>query len=326
MKLKTLFVCGALAVSSSAIAAGSYTNSFDSVSSSSTADAVKNKNSIGIAVASFDQLYSGLENRTTALPLFNLKYNRFFLKGFDLGFNAYQSEQLTTSVILKPVFNGYKEGDSDELNGMDDRGASAYLGAQVNYRMKPLNYTLFVAQDVSGRTKGTIGGAKVGTGLPVMGGKVILAPSLSATYWNTSVVDYYYGVKDSEVTNSRAAYSPEGTWVYNGSLTAMYRFKTNLMARLTYSYSYYDAEIEDSPGRSSRGRPRRAAAGTRAAPPSARGSPALHPPSSPGSCRTGSGCRGRPASGRAASRRCRGSHGSPPTGQPSSGCARGRRG
>jgi len=244
MKIKALFASGLLLLGMSAFA-DNYENSFDSVSSDSAIGAMQ-KNSLGIGAAYTESLYSGVDSETHAIPLLNLKYQRFFLKGFTLGFNAIQTEKMSADLVLIPLFQGYDASDSDDLSGMDDRGPSAYLGPQVTVRMKPINLTAFAAQDVTGRTTGAIAGAKVGTGLP-LSNKLVLVPSIGATYWDSDVTDYYFGVKDSEATSTRAAYSPSGTWVYTGSVSAMYELTQSFLARLTYSYTYYGSEIDDSP-------------------------------------------------------------------------------
>jgi outer membrane protein len=246
MKLKTIAASMMLATTVSAFAGGNI-SSYDSVSADSAAATLKDKNSLGLGVAYSQQLYSGVDNITRVLPLFKIEYDRFFIKGFDVGVNAYENQQFSAAIILKPLFNQYEASDSSDLTGMEDRKISAYAGGQLSYKIKSLHLTAFAAQDVTDRTNGAIAGGKVSMGIPFSGGKIVVVPSVGATHWDADVVNYYFGVTESEATATRSEYSPDSTWVYNATLTGFYEITSSWRARLTYNYSRYGSEVEDSP-------------------------------------------------------------------------------
>ncbi|MFN3234132.1 MAG: MipA/OmpV family protein [Gammaproteobacteria bacterium] len=204
-------------------------------------------NSVGVAGVYSQSIYSGVDNVIRPMPMINLYWKGLFWRGFEAGYRVVQHENWNAAVVVKPYFTHFDSSLSDDLSGMDDRDLSLNAGGEVAVRLKPIVLGAYAVHDITGRTNGSAVGVKVSTALPLFQKTLIFIPTLAAVYANHNIVDYYYGVKSSEATSSRPAYSADDTVNLSAALLAIYRITDHWNARAGYVITRYGDEIADSP-------------------------------------------------------------------------------
>lgn len=244
-KLSGLALIGILASVStvSAVADSTYLENADAVETTTA----QIHNSIGLGLGYNQNIYAGVGNRIQPFPLLNLTYDDFFIKGFSLGYNAYQDESMSFAFVVQPMLGGYNADDSDALEGMSDTSYLVNTGVQMQYRLMPFSMTLAAMHDVTGRTGGNSASAKFEASVPLDDRRFVLIPSITLTWLDSDITDYYYGVTQGEATATRSAYDP-GTAVNVGyGLTMKYKIAENWGATLGYVLTQYADDISDSP-------------------------------------------------------------------------------
>lgn len=243
-KLNTLMLAGLLAGASSAFAGSNYMDDASSIQSDNT---IQENNGIGIGYAYSQNIYEGVSDKFQPFPLLNLNVGDFFLKGETVGYNAYKDENLSFAFVAQPQFGGYDADDSSELAGMTDKYYLINAGVQARYRLMPFSFTVSGLHDVTGRTAGNSASAKMAVMIPLDDERFVIIPSMSATWEDSNITNYYYGVSSSEATSTRSAYDPGSAVNLGYGLTVKYKIAENWGATLGYVLTQYADDISDSP-------------------------------------------------------------------------------
>ncbi len=154
--------------------------------------------------------YEGVSTKTRAVPFLFMEYKGFYIKGIEAGYHFIDKGSWTVSVITSPRFMGYSAGDSDILEGMEDRKMSLDAGVKATYTL-PGDMGAITAKalaDVLSRSDGAV--YELAWGREFKGGIFRLSPSFGVRYLDEALVDYYYGVRDVEARVGREAYAPHG--------------------------------------------------------------------------------------------------------------------
>lgn len=243
-KLNLLSLIGALMSAPAIFADSAY---FENTNATQTGTTPQVRNSVGLGFAYNQNIYKGVGNRIQAFPLLNLNSDDFFIQGFTAGYNAYQDESVSFAFIVQPMFGGYDASQSDELEGMSDTSYLVNTGVQMQYRLMPFSMTLSVVHDITGRTEGNSASAKFAATVPLDDQRMVLIPSITFTWLDSEITDYYYGVTHNEATATRPAYDP-GTAVNIGyGLTFKYQVAEHWGATLGYLFTQYANDVSDSP-------------------------------------------------------------------------------
>jgi len=166
-------------------------------------------------------------------------------KFFDNG--KYQIE-----VIGNSEERGYQASDSTKLTGMAERKNSWDLGGRVAAKTGLGVVSLAATGDVSGKHKGQEVDLKFSQDLfrkgPRGNPRGVSVDLQAGVKWQSDeVVDYYYGVKNSESTAARATYAGKDAVTPYIGLTA----RTNIANHVTFDvgaiYKHYPDEITESP-------------------------------------------------------------------------------
>jgi len=141
--------------------------------------------------------------------------------------------------------DGYEAEDSPYLMGMDDRDGTLELGVEYSYDTGFGKIGIEVVADTLGTHEGYQ--ADVSFSYPINFDNGQLSPYIGAQYSSDDLVDYYYGVKSTEVTQARQFYQADAavnivmgirsTW-FSGP---HHRFVAMLQ------YKALDDSIKDSP-------------------------------------------------------------------------------
>lgn len=141
---------------------------------------------------------------------------------------------------------GYDPDDYDGLAGMDKRHTSAELGLNASWRTRPMTVSLGYFTDVSDNSNGD--SAMLGLSHPFrLSDTWSLTPSVGAEWLSTEVVDYYYGVRPSEVVPNRPAYQGQSSVNLRVALMAHYKLARAWSLFGGASITHLGNGITDSP-------------------------------------------------------------------------------
>ncbi|SJZ63264.1 outer membrane protein [Cetobacterium ceti] len=216
-------------------------------------DSTGNKFGIGLGVGTYKSLYKGVGSKAYPIPMFDIKYDQFYVVGTTIGYELLNKDKFTMSLFVNPL-DGYKVKGSDLSNGykdIDNRDYQAMFGARLDMPTPIDGLRTGIA--VSGGDHGYKG--RVGLYKPYnLTPRFTLVPAVHMIYYSQDFTDYYFGVDSSETFASRRAntalrnsYSPDGAYSYGAMLTGEYRFKDNMALTAFLGAEKYSSEITNSP-------------------------------------------------------------------------------
>lgn len=148
------------------------------------------------------------------------------------------------SVTAQPRPFGYKSNDSTYLNGMNrDNSFEAGLALDMKYKETFFNVVFF--HDIFNKSNSYMSRIEVGQHINI--DKLDLYPSILAIYHADKFNDYYYGVKQSEATAFRPAYSPSSSIDVGFQTYVKYAFTKEWSALLNFRADYLGKEEQNSP-------------------------------------------------------------------------------
>ncbi len=111
------------------------------------------------------------------------------------------------SLTIQPRPYGYEASDSKDLKGMDQRKDSFEGGLAFVAKADKAYVEVMLLNDILNSTDGWIVSNEIGYKFEAAG--FSFYPSLIAVYQSSNFTNYYYGVKQNEVTSNRALYTPD---------------------------------------------------------------------------------------------------------------------
>jgi MipA family protein len=201
-----------------------------------------------------------MDRETKALPMISYENRYVKLGGPNLelklpGMELSESQRLNFGLVTK-LFDGagYEASDSPALTGMAERKSSVWFGAKMEWENSLADVKLEWL-GASGNSKGQ----RLGLGLErkiMLSPSLMLIPQVGVEWVDKKYVDYYYGVRASEATVGRAAYTGKAAVNPEISLTGIYRFDRHHSMMLNVGVRSLGKEIKDSPivGRSTENR------------------------------------------------------------------------
>lgn len=199
----------------------------------------------GIGVAVKTEIYKDYGSRTVPLPIIGYRGEKLNVLGPFISYKIAGADNLDVSVKLAPRFQGFDDSDSDFFEGMDKRKDSLDAGLGLDYKQGGWQLGLSSLFDVLGNSKGYEVESSVSYTLRY--GPVFITPSASLSYLDSKHVDYYYGVKMSEINEFRSAYEGESALNTTAGLSVATPMFFGGMTRASLSYTWYDDSISDSP-------------------------------------------------------------------------------
>jgi len=200
---------------------------------------------IGLGGGVQTQPYAGVDRKAQALPLlfFENRYVRVMGPGVD--FKLPDAGPVSFALRARYSGEGYAEDDSPTLAGMGSRHGGVWLGASVHWRNDIATVFGEVSSDASGHSNGLQ--ARVGIDKEFRLGRVSLTPALSATWYDSKYVDYYYGVTSAQALATRAQYSGRST--VNTELSLRGRYLLTPQSALTFEIgtARLGSGVADSP-------------------------------------------------------------------------------
>ncbi len=150
------------------------------------------------------------------------------------------------SLTAQPRTLGYKASDSSYLQGMDERKSTFEGGLAFSASYKKSKYIeIMLLGDMLNTYNSWVSRVEIGD--TYKAGKFTFYPSIILLYQSRKFVDYYYGVKCSESTTDRAAYSPDGGLEYGAQTYIKYPFTDKLSALINARYDIIPKSAQQSP-------------------------------------------------------------------------------
>jgi outer membrane protein len=202
--------------------------------------------SVGGGVVFAPRPYVGAHAAVIPIPVVNVRYKRLFAEGIRGGVQFLRKGQLTGNAYMQANFEGLEADDSPDLEGMENRSMSADAGAEIVYRARPVGFRVNVLSDVLGRNSGQEVTVQAVTGAP-LGSRGFLLASIGPRWLSANRVNYNYGVRDSEATPDRPAYTGTASWNWDLTFGANIRFAQKWSLFVLFSREAFGSPIEHSP-------------------------------------------------------------------------------
>ncbi|MCK5813188.1 MAG: MipA/OmpV family protein [Cocleimonas sp.] len=167
-------------------------------------------------------------------------------------YNIIKADKYALEVVGKANIRGYKAKDLEVLKGMKERKGSLDAGVRLTAKMPYLPISLSATTDISRSHKGQEVGLKVGGIQPSStywtGKRNVSIAAVSGLDWKSKkVVDYYYGVKESEVTADRKAYKGKAAFTPYLGFETEAKLSRHLSITGGATYKHLPKEIRNSP-------------------------------------------------------------------------------
>lgn len=147
------------------------------------------------------------------------------------------------SLSVQPRTYGY---DKNEIQGMDERETTWEGGLAFSAKTDKAYMEIMALTDVLDRYSSWILKTEVGYDFEV--GNFSFYPSLVVIYQSSDFLDYYYGVKQSEVLSSGySQYTPDNGFLLGAQTYIKYPFTDKLSAFVNLRADRLSQEVLDSP-------------------------------------------------------------------------------
>lgn len=206
---------------------------------------------LGVGAISEQDPYAGMDRENTPFPLLLIENRYISVFGPEIEFKLpslaiSDSQQLNFGIVAEYDGGGYEQGDAPILNGMSERESGFWAGANVAWENELFEVSAEWLTDVSGNSDGQ----RFDLGLErtwEFGEHVMLTPHVGASWQDDKNVDYYFGVRDSEVRFDRPAYSGESAVNIEAGVRGVYQFDQHHSVLIGVEVTSLADEIKDSP-------------------------------------------------------------------------------
>ena len=200
---------------------------------------------LGVAVINSHSAIQGKPEETRVLPAIIYQGENLSFIYDTLAYSLFTSDSLSMAVTAKQRQKTFELNDSEALNGMDKRSDSFDIGINIQSAKSWGMLELAVSGDVSSIYDGYE--VKASYSYPWIKGRWLLKPALGVSYLDQQLVGYYYGVKNSEQTITRPAYSGEAAINSFVEISIFYQLSAKWTAVAGMGYVYLDNAITNSP-------------------------------------------------------------------------------
>jgi len=165
---------------------------------------------IGLNAGAGSEVYKNEKNRQLSLGI-NYRGKNFNIDKGIMSYDLANSSDYALEIMATSKNGGFKSKDNNVFKGMSKRKSSIDIGVRAIIETGIIGpATIDVTRDIHA-SKGFEANIKLGgipkNALPRTGEKqLLIIPFAGLNYQNAKVVDYYFGVKNSEATSSRKAY------------------------------------------------------------------------------------------------------------------------
>ena len=201
---------------------------------------------LGLATRFESSPYRGGGTRNDLVPLYVYEGKRVFLEAYRVGLKLDASPDSRFDAFVAYRFEGFPyDRIPASLAGMSNRGTGVDLG--VRYQQRKSWGTLFgeVLSDTGSASDGNE--VRVGYRYDLALGKLQLQPQIAFAARDARMNNYYYGVRSSEATTTRAAYDPGSGVNAELGLSAVYRLSERWRLMGGVSATRWSSGVRASP-------------------------------------------------------------------------------
>lgn len=208
--------------------------------------------SVGIGYGVTSEFFKG-DEKSHILPFLNYEYDNYFIDSattntLRIGYRLMEDDVYAFSLYAVP-FGGYEIDGNDldsKYKGIDDRDYQFMLGSEFKYYNG--------LYDVETILNGEIGqeGGKISLRIQkpyVINENIIIKPSFNFNYYNSSFIDYYFGIDSGEASTNASLnkYNGESGYSLGIGVTSSYRL-TDAFSLLGFLGAMkFSNEIKNSP-------------------------------------------------------------------------------
>ena len=200
---------------------------------------------LGLGVGYSTSPFKGVDDGFCAFPEIMYQNGNFFIGTSGIGYSIFSRENYEFTLLGSWRTSEYDSDDSKYLNGMEKRNFVIEGGAAFTMETFVGGIGVTVMSDVTNNHKGQSITAEYS--FPIGGESWIIEPVAGVHWQSSKMVDYYYGVRNSEVREDRAAYSGDSTLNPFIALNCAYEIFGNVLIEGSISYEFLGNGITNSP-------------------------------------------------------------------------------
>ena len=206
---------------------------------------------IGLNVNNNQDTYRDHED-SAQLTLFpEYRGERFNMDFESMSYRLFDSKKYNLEILGKASYLGYEEKDSDRLLGMKDRDPSINLGLRASYVTDYGLFSIHALTDILGKHKGQEIELQFGEPFYTShwsGKRELTLGFLGGLRWQSDdLINYYYGVKESEATATRAAFKGKSAITPFVGFEAKVGLTKHFSVDSAITYEHLPNDITDSP-------------------------------------------------------------------------------
>lgn len=207
----------------------------------------RDRSGLGIGAIISESKYEGIDRQTRVIPLFRYNSDTFYVRGIEIGYKQIDTKPFKLNYILSPRLEELDSSDSTYLSGMEDRDMTLEAGVSIRVNVIPLvTLSARAKMDTLGVHKGYDIGYGISLFLPISK-TFFISPSYQKINLSSNLADYYNGVKSSEATTTREAYSVSSTTVDRVGINFIYKLSKDINTNLMISQTRLSEELKGSP-------------------------------------------------------------------------------
>jgi len=199
---------------------------------------------IGGGAVGSSEPYAEADTTISPVPLSLYDGNGLYGQDLAVGHRLLLGQGWSIGPVVQPRFDGFDEGDSPSLDGMDDRDWSVDAGISVSWLTKIGLFGLSGVTDMLGKHKGQE--LEFSYTAPFNWGGFDFIPSAGMRWKSQDLVNYYYGVRPHEARAGRSAYEGEPALDPFVRLALRRRLTRRWSLLATAQYEWLDDEIRNS--------------------------------------------------------------------------------
>jgi MipA family protein len=189
--------------------------------------------------------YKDAKSKTRILPLIIYDDERISFFGAGLDLKLTRQSPISARLRLRYSSDGYKENDSEYLQGMKERKNSVWIGGASRWRNSIADVNAEVLTDTLNNSNGTRGELRIEHRFTV--GVIGITPMIAAEWMDDSFVNYYFGVTEAESNTSRASYTGKAAVNRKTGIRLDYSTDIQNSLFLNFGTTYYDDGVTKSP-------------------------------------------------------------------------------
>lgn len=161
---------------------------------------------VGLGPYLQSQPYANADPIVVPSPVIFFDNRLFYVRWTRFGMYFYGKQNWGLSLTVQPRPWGYQAEDSPQLAGMAERQSAWEGGIALGGRNRLGFAELTYFHDLEDKSNGAL--LRVEAGKTITGGRWFHVPSIYIIRYNQPMIDYYYGVRQTESTAQRPAYTP----------------------------------------------------------------------------------------------------------------------